>query len=852
MNWSKRFLLMMGMSLIVLFAGLSAPNAPVAAQDLTDLFSMSINAGFDGYFRSNQWLPVRVSVENNGDPINGRMVVRPETSGSGLPNSFSTPVDLPTGSSQVITLYITAYSNARNIRVEILDETDRVVASEETVLRSIATRDRLFVVLSQAAGGSVINLAAVNTGGNTSYQANWAINSLPERAVTLQSVDAMLFNDIDTGTLSLAQRSAIRDWVISGGHLIVAGGASWQSSAAGLEDLLPFVPEDSETETDLDALLRFGGDYATTFDEQFIIATGEPIDGAQVLVSNADGLPLLVRRALGNGTVDYLTVDPNAQPLRDWQNLSEFWLTELASVDAKPSWTNGFSDWQSANNAVEILPGLELLPSILLLLAFLVGYVALVGPLNYLVLQRINRLDWAWITIPIFIVVFSVVARGIGISLRGNQITLSRVSVVQTWTDTDVSQVDQLIGLLAPRRDNYSLGVDDDRLLRPIPDNAFDFGVLSDRSLSNVNIVQNETFEAVDFPLDAGFIAGFNTMGTIPRPEISGSLTLSYDEGRTFAAVQGSVRNNSDLTLTDAVILTRAGVLRLADPLAPGDVQTFNANGLTLNTSGGVRTPAPSALELSSGEFSTLSLSQAYFRSSSQSYAQLADITSRDILGADNYDISGIQIDLSADAQTQENRRRQALLNAFISDQYASTSRGDHAYLVGWTDTAPLDEVIGGAGWEPLDTTLYIIELDVIAETPATGSTVIARDQFTWVSLDRTGTDEMGPYSLNLFNATAVTFRFTPLPDAVLSEVDTLNVILERPNVVSSVMQVEIWDWEAQTWDDLQFNREESLTVRNPERYLGALNAVQIRIQRPETGGSVFIEQVAVEQIGSF
>lgn len=852
MNWSKRFMLMTALSFIMLFAGFSTPSSPAAAQDLTDLFSMSINAGFDGYFRSNQWLPVRVSVENNGDPITGRMVIRPETSGSGLPNTFSTPVDLPSGSSQVITLYITAYTNARNIRVEILDDTDRVIASEETVLRSIAPTDRLFVVVSQVAGGSVVNLAAVNSGGNSAVQANWTINSLPERAVTMGAVDALLFDDIDTGTLSPAQRTAIRDWVISGGHLIVAGGASWQSTAAGLEDLLPLIPDDSQTATDLEALLRFAGDYTTSYDQDFVIATGDVRGDADVLVSNSDDLPLMVRRMLGNGTIDYLSVDPNAQPLRDWQNLSDLWLTTLASVDVQPSWSQGFTNWQSAINAVEILPGLELLPSIFLLLAFLVGYVALVGPLNYFILNRLNRLDWAWITIPILIVVFSVVARGIGISLRGNQATLSRISIVQSWPDSDVAQVDQLIGLLAPRRANYSLGVEDERLLRPIPDDAFDFGVLNDRSLSNVNIVQNETFEAVDFPLDSGFIAGFNTSGMIERPQISGSATLSFDTERGVAAVQGAVRNNSDVTLTDAVILTRAGALRLSEPLAPGDVTTFSGNGITLGNSGNVRTPAPSVLELSSGDNGALSLSQNYFRSSSQAYASLSDTTAIEILGSANFDSAGIQIDLTADSQTQETRRRQALLTAFFVDQFASTSRGDHVYLVGWADAAPLDEVVGGAGWEPLDTTLYVIELEVDTEASASGDVFIGRDQFTWVSLDRVGTDEMGPYSLNLFNATEITFRFTPVPTAVLSEVDSLNIVLERPNVVSSAMQVEIWDWEAQTWDDLEFNREESLTVRNPAPYIGPLNAVQIRIQRPETGGSVYIEQVAVEQTGRF
>ena len=34
--------------------------------------------------------------------------------------------------------------------------------------------------------------------------------------------------------------------------------------------------------------------------------------------------------------------------------------------------------------------------------------------------------------------------------------------------------------------------------------------------------------------------------------------------------------------------------------------------------------------------------------------------------------------------------------------------------------------------------------------------------------------------------------------------------------------------------------------------YLGPLNAVRLRVRRPDTGGSVFIEQLAIEQSGTF
>ncbi len=64
-------------------------------------------------------------------------------------------------------------------------------------------------------------------------------------------------------------------------------------------------------------------------------------------------------------------------------------------------------------NAVSQLPALAL-PPIGGLLALLAGYIILVGPVNYLVLRRIDRREWAWVSIPLLIVGFTVGAYGIG------------------------------------------------------------------------------------------------------------------------------------------------------------------------------------------------------------------------------------------------------------------------------------------------------------------------------------------------------------------------------------------------------------------------------------------------------
>jgi len=66
---------------------------PIVAQ--SEPLTLTLDAGYDGVFRDQQWMPVVIQARNNGLPVRGRLIVRPETSGSGITNTYSTPITLP-------------------------------------------------------------------------------------------------------------------------------------------------------------------------------------------------------------------------------------------------------------------------------------------------------------------------------------------------------------------------------------------------------------------------------------------------------------------------------------------------------------------------------------------------------------------------------------------------------------------------------------------------------------------------------------------------------------------------------------------------------------------------------------
>ena len=565
-------------AILLLLTGLPPP---VSAQgDFRDVIEMSVEVGFDSYFRPEQWTPIRIKLKNNGESVSGRLVVRPETSGTVVGNPFSTPIDLPSGAAKSALLNIQARSFPDRIRVELIDAEGIVHASREDGLIDLSPQDKLYAVVS-GPNTAPPNLSGLRIGGFQAEQALWGAGEIPQNGFSLQSLDMIMLVNIDSEALSSGQRRALRHWVEGGGHLIVSGGPAALNTVAALADLMPLTGGESRSIDDLSALARFSGDR-TRLAERTIITIGAPLDEARTLAEQ-DGIPLLLRRELGAGLVDYLAADPTLEPLASWDNLDGLWLKLLATRAPHPTWREGFTRPEWGAVAVANLPGVNLLPPMQTLCLFLGAYILLIGPLNYFVLSRLRRNGWGWFTIPVFIICFTGIAWTVGFSLRGAEIIVSRNTLVQSYADQDEAQVRQFIGLLSPRRATYSLAL-------PAGHSLAVAGAASPSSIFASNTIQTATeisqgaaFSAPEFTIDGGIFANFSASGRVERPAISGAFTLSFDileSGRMIGVYQGAIQNESDIRLRDAVILGPGLAHRLESDFAPGDIVTLGGEQL--------------------------------------------------------------------------------------------------------------------------------------------------------------------------------------------------------------------------------------------------------------------------------
>ena len=837
MNWQRAARLVLSAAMIITFVSVWSPAA--AQDNFVDVIEMSVEVGFNGYFRPGDWTPVVVRLKNNGESLIGRVVIRPETSGTVVGNAFSAPLELPSGAEKSTLLNIRARSFPDTIRVELIDDGGAVHAVRDAGLVNLSPQDQLYALVI---GPNVtpLNLSGLGVGGFEAAQAIWAAHDLPEYGLSLESLDMMLLINIDSESLSSRQRRALRHWVEGGGHLIIGGGPSAVISAAGLTDLLPLAPNGSQTADHLRELARFAGDERASLSDRSVIALGQIHEGARVLVEQA-GLPLLIRREMGAGLVDYLAADPTLEPLLSWDGLSDLWLKLMATRAPHPAWREGFSKPEWGAEAVANLPGVDLLPPLQTLCLFLVAYIMLIGPLNYFILSRLRRNGWGWFTIPLVIVCFAVVAWTVGFNLRGTEVILSRLSLLESYADSDEAQVNQFVGLLSPRRATYSLVAPEGHFLAvagaTTPSSIF----ASNTIQTATEISQGATFGALDFTVDGGIFANFSLSGRIAKPAIEGSFTLDYqilESGRMVGTYQGLISNQSDVALRDAVVIGEGLIYRLEQDLSPGDFVTLGREELAADIADRPTQPNPRELHAAA-----LGASQSPFAGSAH------NMTIKNLQG-ERFMRTRSFSNAESTAERQA-AREQAFLASFMLDQFRSAARGSRLFLVGWSDTWPRDLTISGAGWSSVDTSLYIIELDVAIQLPRERATLTA-EHFSWLTLDRQGITTNGPDNFSLFEGQSVEFLFHPLPGLELDVVERMLVDVDRGGGFAQALAVELYDWTRAEYEAFRFREGSEIELSHPRRYLGPGNAVRLRLQYGDGIGTLRVRKIRIEQTGRF
>ncbi len=539
--------------LALLCAGLSA--APTRAQEQPPV-TVEVRAGYDGEgrFRVGHWFPTTIVVANDGPDTRG--LIAWSFAGEGQP-SFQYELDLPRGARKAIALPVVSGTDSRSARVAVLAN-GAELARAPVRLAPINPEEVAIGVIS--ADPSLLNsLGAATVAPNTlTTVIRLDPAMLPDDAAVLAGLDTIIVHDLATADLSEGQRAALALWVQLGGQLIVGGGPRAEQTTPGLAALLPVEVGALRPDVATDGLgvLASRDDLAATLPATTANAV-TPRPGARSL--DGDGLLTVWER--GAGQVVFAAFDLAA--LRAWDGEADLWVQVLQLT---PRMDIGASfRWRSENllrDALE-LPALRL-PSPGLMLLLMAIYIGVVGPLNFLLLRRLRRVELAWVTTPLLVVGFTAVAYGASFALRGTSAQLTELAIIQSFEGSAGGQTTVFNAVFSPQRRSYRLDFDPAALVTP--------GTFESFQLQNETVTSDGATTGVrELLIDVSALRTLlvETPANQP-PEVSSALQVD-----PAAGVQGEVRLAGDVTLRDAMVVYGASAQELGD-LSPGDAATVD------------------------------------------------------------------------------------------------------------------------------------------------------------------------------------------------------------------------------------------------------------------------------------
>lgn len=462
-----------------------APTPTPGPVKITGL-TLGVNAGFDNYFKRNEWVPVQVTIAADSrvsQSFSGRI----EASTSNFSSDsylYTYPVEITPPTHKVIWLYVMGEKQlGYNLQVRLVRNDNVTVAETDSTLQNLPDNTLLMGVVSDDQSAlDYLNTTASNSvilgknasdyssflknyysygGGSSSNSSNLANptvaivhftpTTLPPSGAGLDALDALVISDLTTSDFSnsavdqTAMFNALTSW-LSQGHALIEAGDSSLHHAALFNSLLPVKDNGGPIGlSDLSDLqkrisspipLDLSGSGASITSAKVKAIGGTP--GATILSSTSQGLPLVVTRYYGLGQVWFIA--PELQPLANWKGMPAFWMWLLKDYNLHFSYASMVRHSnQDYNDNYSIMPNYPPvnLPNPGNLFIFLLTYLLIAIGLNILVLYYLKRLKWLWFSIPLLSVIFSVGAYVFTISNGVADLTVSRVTVLIAGQNSD-------------------------------------------------------------------------------------------------------------------------------------------------------------------------------------------------------------------------------------------------------------------------------------------------------------------------------------------------------------------------------------------------------------------------------
>jgi len=297
---------------------------------------------------------------------------------------------------------------------------------------------------------------------------------LPWDWTAYASLDVLVLYDPDWSALRAEQSKAIADWVSDGGKLLVVLGSHPLTAQHPLARLIPYrIGTSTPVEFARPQLTSWG-----CSEDSARAAACWPLEGGGDARWNAKacgtGRNVAAFGPYGFGRVGVIAFDPAALGGRQQENLAPFWVEAVSPLldrrqikAGAPPESNQNNFWnyemdESGRGTAAIMEFLHNLPqmepiSIGWVILLLGGLALVIGPVDYFVLKKYDRLPLTWLTFAAYIGLFTVGAYYGVAALRGGPAQVRAVTVLDAVKGERTAWSCTYSGIFAPASDAYRL-----------------------------------------------------------------------------------------------------------------------------------------------------------------------------------------------------------------------------------------------------------------------------------------------------------------------------------------------------------------------------------------------------------
>jgi uncharacterized membrane protein YhaH (DUF805 family) len=795
--------------------------------------ALQVNAGFSSYFRNGTWIPLYITLRNNGPDFSGTLSTsNPEgpiwqPTFTTVPVSiYQEPVAVRHGIQKQVTIYlpVSPIFSVASIRVQLLDSHGNVVQSQIASLRQLDPGDVFVGLLSGQTTGfdPLQTLALPNQNASVKIQFLNA-QTMPGRAAVLANFNLIVLDAFMTSSLTHEQLRALQIWVLQGGTLIEIGGPQWRQTLGPLPaDLLPIKVYDTGVLPAGTHLLPGGGPTAgssgvpisrDTIHAPITVSTATVLTGARTILSSGT-MPLLVQAEFGQGLIYYLAYDPTLEPVVDWPGATALWkgliIRSLGEQLLPSSFSAGLSNgipYYLAQLQHLLLPTPSPVPWILLL--FFLCYLVVLGPVRWLIVRRTKQRKWSWRIALSTILIFSLLNFAAALYQQGTSMLGNSLSIIHLTHGGSFVHSTTYLGVYVPfvsSDGDVQVQLPDGMLVQPF----------ADTTQQQEQTTITATSDGVQVKVSGAAIRVLNALQTEQDLSMQGGIVSHLVLGQ--GTLTGTVTNRLLIALNDAYVLMPHSIAPIGN-LGPGQTSSARLSLPLPSTKGGL--PACGSL--------------------------VKQMVANDTGILTEYD----HLFTHSFPQSLSERQRHLSLLAFLLTALQCSNppleaTGSSAILIGWADQ-PVDGVnaVTFNGIHPggLHETVLLAPVDI---TYAAGPLTLPPDVLPGRLVDAEAQNVrlLSPNSYALTSG-QVTFEYS-VPTSEHLHVQTITVSQPAdssipPDMIpgsslSSTSHISLYNWQTSSWNAISLTQSASFTTQNAKAYLSPDGRVLVQYVNQASG----------------